>query len=149
MGADGGASSSLLGAFVLGMGEATEAEVSSWDCQQLAAALRAGLRAVQVHTKAQPGEKTMMDALMPAVEAFAVAAQAGEGMAAAFRAAAQAAKAGAAATEKLIARYGRARLLGERTLGHQDPGAASIALIFEGFSKEVSETIGGIEHAGH
>lgn len=149
MGSDGGASSSLLGAFFLGIGEATEAGVPSWDCCQFAAALQAGLQAVQLQTKARPGDKTLMDALTPAVETFAAEAQAGKGIFEALKTAAEAARAGAAATEKLIARYGRARLLGEKTRGHQDPGAASVALIFEGFVDAVSETKGGTEYARH
>ena len=149
MGSDGGASSSLLGAFFLGIGEATQAGVLSWDCDGFASALQSGLQAVQVQTKARPGDKTMMDALTPAVETFAAEAHAGKGIFEALKAAAEAAKAGAAATETLIARYGRARLLGERTKGHQDPGAASVALIFEGFAIALSEIKGGTEYARH
>jgi len=142
LGADGGASTSLIGAFFLGIGEATAAGVPSWNCGELAAALQAGLKAVQVQTRAQPGDKTMMDALTPAVRAFAEAAQAGKNIGPALEAAARAAKAGVEATMNMTARYGRARLLGEKTLGHQDPGAASIALIFEGFYQGIQQSEG-------
>jgi len=149
MGSDGGASSSLLGAFFLGVGEATRVGVSSWDCIQFAAALQAGLQAIQAQTKARSGDKTLMDALAPAVESLVAAAQAGNDLASALKTAAEVAKAGASSTENLIARYGRARLLGEKTRGHQDPGATSVALIFDGFSQAASEMKGGIEHARH
>ena len=142
MGADGGASTSLIGAFFLGMGEATAEGVSSWNCAEMTAALQAGLDLVQIQTKARPGDKTMMDALTPAVEAFAEGARAGQNIALALVAAARAAKAGAEATRNMSARYGRARLLGEKTLGSEDPGAASIALIFEGFCEGINKSEG-------
>jgi len=88
MGADGGASTSLIGAFFLGMGEATAEGVSSWNCAEMTAALQAGLDLVQIQTKARPGDKTMMDALTPAVEAFAEGARAGQNIALALVAAA-------------------------------------------------------------
>lgn len=140
MDADGGASTSLIGAFFLGVGEGTAAGTSSWNCLEMAAALQAGLEAIQAQTKARPGDKTMMDALAPAVEAFAEASRAGQGIVPALAAAARAAKAGSEATRNMIARYGRARLLGEKTLSYEDPGAVSIALIFEGFYQAMSES---------
>jgi len=147
MNSDGGASSSLLGAFFLGIGEFVQEGILSWDCAGLAAALEAGLRAVQRQTKARPGDKTLMDSLAPAVEALATAAEAKRPIDDALRVGAQAAKAGAEATEKLIARYGRARLLGDKTIGHQDAGAASVALMFEGFSRATSEAKGNLANA--
>jgi dihydroxyacetone kinase-like protein len=95
-------------------------------------AFESGLSAVRKQTKAQPGDKTMMDALIPGVETLLMAARAGKGIAKAFEEAAHAANAGAEATKNVTARYGRARFLGEKTRGHQDPGATSIALLFEG-----------------
>lgn len=142
MAADGGASSSLLGAFFLGIGDATEAGVSSWDCREFASALQAGLQAVQAQTKARPGDKTLVDALAPAVETCAAEANSGRDFAQLLQSAAEAAKGGALATENQIARYGRARLLGERTIGHQDPGAASVALLFAGFAEAIAEPKG-------
>jgi dihydroxyacetone kinase-like protein len=142
MSCDGGASSSLLGAFFLGISEAMESAITSWDCGQFAAGLEAGLRAVQFQTKARPGDKTLLDALAPAVDAFAAEARAGHDIGGALASAARAASAGASATRDLAARYGRARLLGDKTKGHQDPGAASIALIFEGFSQAMNELKG-------
>ena len=147
MGCDGGASSSLLGAFFLGVGDATQAGVLSWDCGEFAAAFEIGLLALQSQTKAQPGDKTLMDALIPAVQSLVAEAKAGHDIRDALRAAARAASHGASATENMVARYGRARLLGDKTKGHQDPGAASVALIFEGFAEAIAETKGDTAHA--
>jgi len=147
MRADGGASSSLLGAFFLGIGEATAAGISSWTCDDLAAALQAGLAAVQVQTKARPGDKTLMDALVPAVETLTEASRMGGDVGQALTESARAAKLGADATKGMTARFGRARLLGERTRGSEDPGAASIALIFDGFAHGISESKGDADNA--
>jgi len=78
---------------------------------------------------AQPGDKTMVDALEPAVEALASAAESGAGFADAFRTAADAAATGAEKTRDMVARKGRSKNVGERGLGYKDPGAASMALI--------------------
>ena len=92
MGCDGGASSSLLGAFFMGISDATVSGVSSWNCSDLAVALQAGLQAVESQTKARPGDKTLMDALAPAVEVCVVEAHAGHGLAEVLHGAAQAAR---------------------------------------------------------
>jgi dihydroxyacetone kinase len=76
----------------------------------------------------------MMDALVPAVQTFEAAATAGKGVAEAMEEAANAALAGADATKDMVARYGRAKFLGEKTRGCPDAGAVSIALLFRGFS---------------
>jgi dihydroxyacetone kinase-like protein len=133
MSADGGASTSLLGALFMGMSDGLDVEIASLDCLQLSRAFQFGLDALQKLTKARPGDKTMMDALSPAVEALDSAACAGCEIDAALKQAAQAALTGAESTSSMIARYGRARQLGEKTRGSQDPGATSIALLFEGF----------------
>jgi dihydroxyacetone kinase-like protein len=147
LGADGGASTSLLGTLFLGMSDAVAADSSSLDCAGLASVFQAGLAAVQRQTKAKPGDKTMMDALTPAVESLQAAAAEGKGIEPTLEEAANAASAGAAATKDLIARYGRARLLGEKTRGHQDPGATSVALMFEGFYRGLAEPQGEGKHA--
>jgi dihydroxyacetone kinase-like protein len=87
---------------------------------------RAGLDGVMARGKAQPGDKTMIDALQPAVEAFAAGATLDES----FGRAAEAAATGAQETAKLIAQHGRAKFVGERALGHVDAGARSIAVMF-------------------
>jgi len=138
LGVDGGASSSLLGTFFAGMGDVPLAG-DSMDCRALAQAFEAGLRAVSRQTKAKPGDKTMMDALTPAVAAVSAAAEAGKTIPQALEDAALAARLGAESTRDLVARYGRARSLGERTRGHPDAGAASIALLFKGFKEGVSD----------
>ncbi|RPE29642.1 dihydroxyacetone kinase subunit DhaL [Kitasatospora cineracea] len=92
-------------------------------------ALAAGLAAVRALGGAEPGDKTMVDALAPAVDALRTAAAAGAALAGATAAAADAAEQGARATTPLQARRGRASYLGPRSVGHQDPGATSAALI--------------------
>jgi phosphoenolpyruvate---glycerone phosphotransferase subunit DhaL len=132
LGVDGGASSSLLGTLFSGMAEgaAGGARISASD---LAAIFEAGLAAVRKQTKAQPGDKTLMDALVPAVAALRAAADTGKSVTEALHDAASAARAGAEATRNFTARYGRAKFLGEKTRGHLDPGATSMSLLFEGF----------------
>jgi phosphoenolpyruvate---glycerone phosphotransferase subunit DhaL len=132
MGVDGGASSAILGTLIAGMGDVELGE--EIDCGCIARSFDAGLRAVATRTKAKPGDKTMMDALVPAVEALGAAASAGKSIACAMSDAAAAAQMGAESTKDLVARYGRAKYLGEKTLGHPDAGATSIALLFRGFS---------------
>lgn len=134
---DGGASSALLGTFIVGMGEANLENES--DCKHLAASLLAGLRAVERQTKALPGDKTLMDALVPAVQAFENAASSGETIVRAMELAATAAHSGADTTKQMIARFGRAKFLGEKTRGSSDAGATSIALLFNGFSIALAE----------
>ena len=82
-----------------------------------------------VRGKAEPGDKTMFDALAPAIEALDAALAAGEPLAAALQAASAAAQDGRDATIPMLARKGRASYLGERSVGHQDPGATSSALL--------------------
>jgi dihydroxyacetone kinase-like protein len=135
---DGGASSSLLGTFFAGLGD-VELAGDGMDCNDLARSLEAGLRAVSRQTKARPGDKTMMDALTPAVAAATAAAGAGKPIPQALEDAAQAARTGAESTKDLVARFGRARSLGERTRGCPDAGATSISLIFKGFKEGVSD----------
>ena len=135
---DGGASSSLLGTFFTGMGD-VEIVANAMDCDALARSLEAGLRALSRQTKARPGDKTMMDALTPAVAAATAAAGAGKTIPEALEDAARAAQWGAESTRDLVARFGRARSLGERTRGYPDAGATSISLIFKGFKEGVSD----------
>ena len=129
---DGGASSGFLGTFLVGLGDVALTR-DAMDCKDLAESFQAGLRAVFHQTKARSGDKTMVDALVPAVDAISAAAAAGKTALQALDDAAEAAKSGADSTRDLVARYGRARSLGERTRGYPDAGATSIALIFAGF----------------
>ncbi len=141
LGVDGGASSSLIGSFFLGMAE-SDAVAGPLGCRELAAVFESGLAAVRKQTKAQPGDKTMIDALVPAVESIRLAAESGEGIVNALRAGADAARTGAEGTKDFIARYGRAKFLGERTRGYPDPGAISVALMFDGFWRGLAEAKG-------
>ena len=137
LGVDGGASSALLGTFIAGMGDEDLGYES--DCEHLSASFAAGLRAVAKQTKAQAGDKTMMDALLPALEAFDAASAAGMGICLAMEKAATAARNGAESTRGMIARFGRAKFLGEKTRGSPDAGATSMALLFHGFSQALKE----------
>jgi dihydroxyacetone kinase-like protein len=91
-----------------------------------------GLVAIQLQTKAQVGDKTMIDALVPAINALRIAADKHEDITAMLQAATKAAEDGALATKGMQARFGRAKHQGERTIGHQDPGATSTSLVFRG-----------------
>ena len=102
------------------------------DGPALAEAMTAAAQAVRNRAKASPGDKTMVDALLPAVEALRAAAD--EGPEIALRKAATAAAAGAEATRQMIPHMGRARTMGERGVGFVDPGALSVAIIFEGLA---------------
>lgn len=123
----GGASGPLYGTFFLRMATAA-GDAESLDQAGFAAALRAGVEGVVARGKAEAGDKTMYDALAPAVDALD-AALGGEDPRGALRAAADAAAEGRDATTPMLARKGRASYLGERSVGHQDPGATSAALL--------------------
>ncbi|MER5542238.1 dihydroxyacetone kinase subunit DhaL [Streptomyces sp. NPDC002589] len=114
----GGASGPLYGTLLRRTGKAL-GDASEVGAEQLAKALRSGVDGVMTLGGAAPGDKTMIDALVPAVDAL------GDG----FAAARAAAEEGAVATTPLQARKGRASYLGERSIGHQDPGATSSALL--------------------
>ena len=122
----GGAAGPLYGTLLLQMGNAMAGQ-SEVDIPGLAAAARRGLEGVQARGKAAPGDKTMVDALTPAVQALEQASDLDEGL----RAAAQAAEDGMNATTPLVARKGRASYLGERSQNHQDPGATSTYYLFK------------------
>jgi dihydroxyacetone kinase-like protein len=124
----GGASGPLYGTFFLRMATAA-GEVESLDGATLAKALRAGLDGVVARGKAETGDKTMVDALAPAADALDAALAEQRPLPEALTAAAAAAAAGRDATTPMLARKGRASYLGERSVGHQDPGATSMALL--------------------
>ena len=124
----GGASGPLYGTFFL-RGAAAAGDAGVLDGPALLAVLRAGLEGIVARGKAEPGDKTMYDALAPALDAYVGALSSGADVVAAARAAADAAAAGRDATEPMLALKGRASYLGERSVGHIDPGAASSALL--------------------
>ena len=130
----GGASGPLYGSFFLSAAKETagwEEPTTEVTLPQLAQLFRGGAAGVQHRGKAQLGDKTMLDAMLPAVEALAQAAQAGESLDAALQAACRAAHDGMAHSTALQARRGRASYLGPRSIGHQDPGATSTFYLFE------------------
>jgi dihydroxyacetone kinase-like protein len=136
MGCDGGATGPLLGSFLMGLSDPVE-EQSKIDSAMMAAMFEAGLAGVSRQSKAKVGDKTMMDALIPAVDNLRQAVDAGKTIKEALKNASEAAEKGALSTKEFKAGFGRAKNLGERTIGLQDPGATSMALIFQGFFEGV------------
>ena len=126
----GGAAGPLYGTLFLQMGMATggrsELDLAGWG-----AALEAGVKGVQARGKAEPEDKTMIDALVPALEALRSAADEGASLDDALRRSADAAAEGMRATVPLEARKGRASYLGPRSVGHQDPGATSSYMLLD------------------
>ena len=122
----GGASGAIFGSFFL-KGVANLRDLDRISHNSMAVLLAAGLDGVKTLGKAQVGDKTMVDALEPAVAAFGAA----DDYDSAWGAAAAAARSCAESTRGLVARQGRAKFLGERAIGHPDPGATTIALMFE------------------
>ncbi len=131
---DAGSTGPLMGSLMMGMAEPV-GEAAEIDVPLLAAMFQAGLVKLQAISKAQVGDKTMVDALVPAVEALAAAAGDECSPAQGLRKAAEAAADGAKSTKQLQAKFGKARNLGQRSLGHQDPGATSMAMLFAGFAE--------------
>lgn len=123
----GGASGPLYGTLFLRM--AGPAATAPLDAAGFGAALRAGLDGVVARGKAEADDKTMYDALAPACDAYDAAVAAGGSLSDALAAAQAAAEAGRDATIPLVARKGRASYLGERSVGHQDPGATSVTML--------------------
>ena len=133
----GGAAGPLYGtAFLRASKAAGDGEL---DGAGVAAVIAGALEGIQARGKATTGEKTMVDAWTPALEAARAAAEAGSDPAAVLEAAATAAEAGAAATEPMRATKGRASYLGERSIGHLDPGAVSTSLILRAAVRAAGE----------
>ena len=128
-----GSTSTLLGSWLMGMYDGLDDD--EIDAKGVAAIFRAGLANMQKQTKAVVGDKTLMDALVPAVEALESNQESGiESM---FAAATIAAEEGAKNTKALVAKFGRARNLKEKVIGYTDPGAASMACIWGAFEKSI------------
>ena len=134
----GGASGPLYGTFFLRMAS-TAGDVESLDGPAFATAMRAGVDGVVQRGKAQAGDKTMFDALAPAVDALDEALAGGARLDEALRMATDAAETGRDATTAMLARKGRASYLGERSVGHQDPGATSAALLVAAAATALTE----------
>lgn len=126
-----GSTSTLLGAFFLGMSD--HAAGTELDAAGVKALFAGGLENVKKQTKAQKGDKTMMDALIPAVEA--IQACTSDDIKEILSEGAKAAQAGADATVQMKANFGRARNYGERSIGYADSGATSWACMFASFAE--------------
>jgi phosphoenolpyruvate---glycerone phosphotransferase subunit DhaL len=133
----GGASGPLYGTAFLRAGMATSGKLELYEAD-FAGMLEAALEGVKARGKAQPGEKTMVDALTPALAAAKEAEAQNLGLSQMLRRASDAAEAGMKATIPLLATKGRASYLGERSIGHQDPGATSSWLML----KTLADTCG-------
>ena len=125
----GGAGGPLYGTWFMRAGMALDGK-SEVTAEDLLAAFQAGLAGVQQRGKATTGEKTMVDAMTPACQAMQASLASGADTAAALEAAAAAAEQGMVDTIPMLATKGRASYLGERSIGHQDPGATSSAMLF-------------------
>jgi phosphoenolpyruvate---glycerone phosphotransferase subunit DhaL len=133
----GGASGPLYGTFFLRFASAAGPAIEL-DADTLHMALRAGLTGIEERGKSGTGDKTMIDALSPALDAMETVIKNGGDLQAALNAAREAAVTGRDATVPMVARKGRASYLGDRSVGHMDPGAASMALLFEALAAELS-----------
>lgn len=128
-----GSTSTLLGAFFLGMNDAVPEGTAELNPEEVKSMFAGGLAGVRMQTKAQRGDKTMMDALIPAVEAMQATLT--DDIAAILEAGAKAAGRGAEDTIRMKANFGRARNYGERSAGYADPGASSWSCMFNAFSE--------------
>jgi dihydroxyacetone kinase-like protein len=138
----GGASGPLYGTFFLRAAAACAGK-SELDAAAVAALFRAGIEGVKQRGKAEPGDKTMVDALAPALAAMEASLAANAGLAAMLAAAEVAAEAGMRDTVPMQARKGRASYLGPRSVGHQDPGATSAWLLIRAAAETFTEPAGG------
>jgi dihydroxyacetone kinase-like protein len=123
MGKSGGASGAVFGTFFMGMAKGTADDML--DAAGYVAALKEGLKAVQARGGAKPGDKTMIDGLVPAIAEAESGADIGDALS---KAAASSIK-GAEATADMIATTGKAKALGERSRGHMDPGAITLSIV--------------------
>ena len=128
-----GSTSTLLGGFFLGMSDVVEDGVTELDAEGVKNMFAGGLISVKKQTKAQRGDKTMMDALVPAVEA--IQATNSSDIKELMAMGAEAALKGAAETVNMKANFGRARNYGERSIGYADSGASSWSCMFDAFAK--------------
>ena len=128
-----GSTSTLYGAWLQGMSDAAPEGAAELDDAALAAMFKGGLDEIGFTTRARVGDKTLMDALIPATDALVAAA--GQGASAMLGKAAEGAAQGSEATCAMRAKFGRAKNLGDRSIGPRDAGSASMACIFAAFAK--------------
>jgi dihydroxyacetone kinase-like protein len=132
---DGGSTSPLIGSYFLGLANAAAGDEMTRE--EAADFFQAGLDNFAKISKAELGDKTMMDALRPATETLVKELKNNSDISVAFAAAADAAAEGAEKAKEYVAKFGRARTMGERAIGQYDPGAMSISYIFRGFAEAV------------
>lgn len=137
----GGAAGPLFGTFFVCLGDAV-GDDPGMNSERFALGLRAGLTGVVARGRAEAGDKTLYDALAPAIDAIEAAAARLE-LPDVLQAGLRAAETGRDATIGMLARKGRASYLGERSVGHQDPGATSAALLFTAAIRALAEPAGG------
>jgi dihydroxyacetone kinase-like protein len=134
----GGASGPLYGTLFLQMGASLAGKAEATP-DEFSAALKSGIDGVVARGKAEPGDKTMVDALLPALEALKASLGGGASFEDAIKRSAAAAEKGRDATTPLVARKGRASYLGERSAGHQDPGATSAQLLIQAGAETLAQ----------
>lgn len=132
----GGASGLVFGIFFRSCGSAVK-DKALLDKNDIGAMLAASIENVITRGRAHPGDKTMVDALAPAVEAYLAAIDGGVDLVEALGQAAEAAKTGAEATKEMAAKVGRAKFLGQRSIGIQDAGATTMALLFNAWREAI------------
>ncbi|WED23595.1 dihydroxyacetone kinase subunit L [Vibrio sp. JC009] len=137
MSQDGGSAGMLVGNLFMGIGSGlTEEELPP---EKAAAAIKSGVDRVVQFSGAHQGDKTMLDALIPAAEALEKEAVSGADLETMFESAARAAREGAEATKEMVPTRGRAKNMGEKAVGYIDPGATSMAILFESFNQAIHE----------
>ena len=136
----GGASGALFGSWITAIGQQLGPSPDS--AAQVVDALQVSLDLLCTLGKAKPGDKTLIDALAPFVQALREQVAAGQPLAVAWQAALPAAEAGAEATAQMIAKRGRSSRLGERSLGHRDPGAVSMTYFLQAAGQALVDVCG-------
>ncbi len=131
MSTDAGSTSPLYGSLFMGMSDATP-ENNPIDSATFVDMLESGVAKLRKNTRAEPGGKTMIDALLPALSAIRSGSESQGTLQDAMAAGADEAHKGAESTKDMKATFGRAKNIGDRSIGHIDPGATSMALFFEG-----------------
>ena len=130
-----GSTSTLMGSFFVGMSNAVTEE--EFDSEQTIMVFESGLANMRTSSRANVGDKTLMDALIPAIAAMTTLKEQSPTLADLFASAAEAAQRGADSTKELVAKFGRAKNLGERSRGTLDAGAISTALIYRAYADAV------------
>ncbi|MDR1052886.1 MAG: dihydroxyacetone kinase subunit L [Planctomycetaceae bacterium] len=137
MASTNGSTSTLTGSFFIGMASVVQSD--ELDLPATVEMFKSGLAKVKAASKAGIGDKTLMDALIPAIEAMDSSKNSDNSFTAAFQSAYAAAQKGADSTKELLAKFGRAKNLGERSRGNLDAGAVSTALIYKAYAETIQK----------